>query len=132
MIRKEKIHQGKCPNNCYHYFDIFRIDDYNYRLNASIFFEAKLKNNDKELIIGISNEAEISESTLLIINNRIGNQSFLPSVIEEADFENPYKETSGIGLSMIASIVGNLNGKIASSYDEKSGKFLVEFSIPLE
>jgi hypothetical protein len=106
--------------------------DKDYRFNATIFFEAKLKNENRELVIGISNEAEISETTLDFINNRINSDAYLPEIIEEHMFNNPFKETSGLGLSMAKAIIENLNGKIAGHYDEVMGRFIVEFSINLD
>jgi hypothetical protein len=106
--------------------------DKDYHFNATIFFEAKLMNQDKELAIQISNEAEISKTTLDFINNRINNDAYLPEIIEDHMFTNPFKETSGLGLSMAKAIIENLNGKIAGHYDEVMGRFIVEFSISLE
>ncbi|MBN1410673.1 MAG: hypothetical protein JW969_07495 [Spirochaetales bacterium] len=106
--------------------------DTEYQFNATIFFEAQLKSENNELIIGISNEAEINKDSLDIINNRINNDAPLPGLIEESLFTNPYKETSGLGLSMARTIVESLNGKMASFYDDVLGRFIVEFSIILD
>jgi hypothetical protein len=106
--------------------------DRRYRFNATIFFEAKLKNNNKELIVGISNEADISENTLEMINKKIHDRLFIPEVFEESHYKNPYKETGGLGLSMVKTIVESLNGNISSFYDDELGRFVVEFAVPLD
>ncbi|MBN1700127.1 MAG: hypothetical protein JW881_21630 [Spirochaetales bacterium] len=106
--------------------------DKRYHFNATIFFEAKLKNNNKELVIGISNEADISESTLEMINKKINDQLVIPEVFDESKYRNPYKETSGFGLTMVRSIIESINGSIVSFYDQDLGRFVVEFAIGLD
>jgi hypothetical protein len=113
-------------------YDEVKKADSNYTFKATIFFEAKLTKDDKELIIGISNEADISEKTIDMINKRIEDSSLLPDIVEEAAFNNPYKETAGIGLSMVKAILDSLGGKIATHYDSESGRIVVEFSVGLD
>jgi hypothetical protein len=113
-------------------FDEVRKADKDYDFKATIFFEAKLAKDNKELIIGISNEADVSEKTLDMINRRIEDPALLPDIVEEEAFNNPYKETSGLGLAMVKTILESLNGKIATHYDNESGKIVVEFSVGLE
>lgn len=113
-------------------YDVVKKSDPGYVFRATIFFEAKLKNEERRLVIGISNEADISGTTLDLINKRIDDPSILPDIVEEDLFNNPYKETSGLGLSMVKTILDGMNGKIGSLYDDEHGRFVVEFSVSLD